>query len=247
MRYALFSCLVAVFSLLSFNSINSFSVQGKVTDDKGNALAGVYISEKGTSTATTTDAMGDFKINVRSDKSILVFSEVGYGQKEISLKGKNLVNVFLSPDLKALQEVVVTGYGVRRKKDITGSIAQIYAQPSTSYDKALAGRASGVVVRNGYYNYNKSPEREAKRNYAVGDTIGDDADFNTEDYDGIVENRFLSVTENALSTFSIDVDAASYSNVRRLPANGPSLPPAGAVRIEEMINYFSLQLSATSQ
>jgi Ca-activated chloride channel family protein len=62
-------------------------------------------------------------------------------------------------------------------------------------------------------------------------------DFNTEDYDNIVENQFLTAVQNPLSTFSIDVDEASYSNVRRFIQNG-SLPPAGAVRIEEMINYF---------
>lgn len=61
--------------------------------------------------------------------------------------------------------------------------------------------------------------------------------FNTEDYDNIVENKFLSPKQEPLSTFSIDVDDASYSNVRRYLQNG-SLPPAGAVRIEEMINYF---------
>lgn len=59
----------------------------------------------------------------------------------------------------------------------------------------------------------------------------------TEDYDNIVENKFLSPLQNPLSTFSIDVDEASYSNVRRFLQNG-SMPPAGAVRIEEMINYF---------
>jgi Ca-activated chloride channel family protein len=62
-------------------------------------------------------------------------------------------------------------------------------------------------------------------------------EFNTEDYDNIVENKFLAVTQNPLSTFSIDVDEAAYSNVRRFLTSG-SMPPAGAVRIEEMINYF---------
>lgn len=62
-------------------------------------------------------------------------------------------------------------------------------------------------------------------------------EFNTEDYDHIVENKFLASTQNPLSTFSIDVDEAAYSNVRRYLENG-SMPPAGAVRIEEMINYF---------
>lgn len=64
------------------------------------------------------------------------------------------------------------------------------------------------------------------------------ADFNTEDYDRVDENRFLEVIKNPLSTFSIDVDTASYANVRRFLGNG-QLPPADAVRIEEMVNYFS--------
>jgi Ca-activated chloride channel family protein len=62
--------------------------------------------------------------------------------------------------------------------------------------------------------------------------------FNREGYDGITENPFLKATDNPLSTFSIDVDAASYSNIRRMINQG-QLPPQGAVRIEEMINYFS--------
>ncbi|QDT38933.1 vWA domain-containing protein [Stratiformator vulcanicus] len=65
----------------------------------------------------------------------------------------------------------------------------------------------------------------------------EDTAFNTESYDNVVENDFRKVTQNPLSTFSIDVDTASYANVRRFLTNN-SLPPRGAVRIEEMINYF---------
>ena len=64
--------------------------------------------------------------------------------------------------------------------------------------------------------------------------------FNTEDYDNIVENKFLTATQNPLSTFSIDVDEAAYSNIRRYLENG-TMPPPGAVRIEEMINYFDYE------
>ena len=81
-----------------------------------------------------------------------------------------------------------------------------------------------------------SPPKEemAKiNNKAIQDSIV----FNTEDYDHIIENKFLSATINPLSTFSIDVDEAAYSNIRRFLKQG-ALPPAGAVRIEEMINYF---------
>ena len=63
-------------------------------------------------------------------------------------------------------------------------------------------------------------------------------DFNTARYGNIEENPFLAAVSNPLSTFSIDVDTASYSNIRRFIENG-SLPPKDAVRVEEMINYFS--------
>src|SRR6185436_18376786 len=82
---------------------------------------------------------------------------------------------------------------------------------------------SPAAISQGYYN-----------NRYLGDI---ETEFNTEGYDNITENRFHKVTDNPLSTFSIDVDAASYSNVRRFLNQG-ELPPAGAVRIEEMVNYF---------
>ncbi|MGG9962546.1 vWA domain-containing protein [Ferruginibacter sp. SUN106] len=67
--------------------------------------------------------------------------------------------------------------------------------------------------------------------------VNDEEQFNTEQYGNIVENSFLAANQNPLSTFSIDVDEAAYSNVRRFIQNG-TIPPKGAVRLEEMINYF---------
>jgi len=78
---------------------------------------------------------------------------------------------------------------------------------------------------------------DSKGSADVGIVAPADKAFNTEDYDHIIENKFLASVQNSLSTFSIDVDEASYSNVRRYLNEG-SLPPAGAVRIEEMVNYF---------
>ncbi|HEY8896590.1 MAG TPA: VWA domain-containing protein [Niastella sp.] len=80
----------------------------------------------------------------------------------------------------------------------------------------------------------EAPAPEALKDVKIGDK---EEEYNTEEYDRIVENRFLTATQNPLSTFSIDVDEAAYSNIRRYINNG-SIPPAGAVRIEEMINYF---------
>ena len=239
MKYVLLSCLAAVFSLLSFRSLTGFNVQGKVTDDKGNPVTGAAVNEKGTKSGTTTDGNGEFKITVGSEKAVLVFSAIGFDKKEIHVKGKNMINVSLKTAEQRLEEVVVVGYGIERKKNVTGSVGAVasnfYTRPSQNVDQALQGWIPGLSI-----NGNKtvtSPKREKRRANVSADTIADDVDFNTEDYDAIVENRFLSVNENALSTFSIDVDAASYSNLRRYLQMG-QLPPAGAVRIEEMINYF---------
>ncbi|MDZ4794761.1 MAG: VWA domain-containing protein [Bacteroidota bacterium] len=95
-----------------------------------------------------------------------------------------------------------------------------------------------------------APPRTESKKFSEPEIISDEAisipadkkevtenSYNTEDYDNIIENKFLASTQNPLSTFSIDVDEAAYSNIRRYLQNG-SIPPAGAVRIEEMINYF---------
>ncbi len=75
------------------------------------------------------------------------------------------------------------------------------------------------------------------------ESVSKDGIFNTEDYDHIIENNFLTVAQQPLSTFSIDVDRASYPNVRRY-IEGGALPPKGAVRIEEMINYFDYKYAS---
>lgn len=238
MRYIISGCLLAVFSFLSFLTPASFKVQGKVTDDQGKPLPNVSVNEKGSKKATVTDAAGSFTITVGSEKSTLVFSMVGYQINEVQVKGQPTINVVLKVSSQALSEVVVTGYGIQRKTGVTGSVAArgINSVPYATYDKALQGKVAGLSINsNSYTVRQRELEKRKPGNGLHGDTVDDD--FNTEDYDGIVENRFLSVNENALSTFSIDVDAASYSNVRRFLQAG-ELPPAGAVRIEEMINYF---------
>lgn len=110
--------------------------------------------------------------------------------------------------------------------------------------KAAEQKLEEVVVIGYGTQRKKSVSYEAKANAsqlygsrAPGISVHEDGNFNTEDYDGITENRFRKATDEPLSTFSIDVDGASYSNVRRMINNG-QLPPAGAVRVEEFINYF---------
>ncbi|OQP59076.1 hypothetical protein A3860_38895 [Niastella vici] len=109
-------------------------------------------------------------------------------------------------------------------------LVQPQAQPAPAQPGSPAViESKKLVVQDGSVDNDEvPPPPEAKE---------EEKPFNTEDYNNIVENRFLAATQNPLSTFSIDVDEAAYSNVRRFINNG-SIPPPGAVRIEEMINYF---------
>ncbi|HEX5025611.1 MAG TPA: von Willebrand factor type A domain-containing protein [Agriterribacter sp.] len=220
--------IIAVFT--AFLPRTTFTVKGNVTDNNGAALSAVSITEKGTGNMTQTDSHGDFAITIAHSAVTLVFSSPGYDIKEIKVSGHAVLKVQLSPARVALDEVVVTGYAGTKKKSLTGAIHR-----EAKGDMVLQGSVAGVMVRG---NSTLPAGATRKASNSNQNLYGSrDQDFNTEDYDGITENRFLTVTDNPLSTFSIDVDAASYSNVRRFLNDG-QLPPAGAVRIEEMINYF---------
>lgn len=251
----LFILLAPLFiSMVAFSPSKSFEVSGIVKDDMGNPVVSASVVEKGTKNGVATDAKGFFKLTVSGEKAVLLVSAVGFETKEIKLKGKNSVNVSLSFSESQLTEVVVVGYSTVRKKDLTGSVsringASIYGSnaPYSSAPYALSGKAAGVQIR-GAGSINKTiPDKTIllQGNNRQGNLQNDslDTDFDTEDYDRITENPFLKVNDNPLSTFSIDVDAASYSNIRRF-INMKELPPAGAVRIEEMINYFKYDYNA---
>lgn len=211
-RYILLALPALLLVVLAFRNLGPHKVTGTITDEQGAAIVGVTITEKGSHTGTVSDAKGGYQITLSDGNKTLVFSAVGYQAREVKVKGRALVNVVLPAAQNALQEVVVTGMGVRQ--DVA------FAAPAAKQRRAMA---PGMPVTSGFYSNNQS--------------------FNTEDYDHISENGFHKVADEPLSTFSIDVDAASYSNVRRYLTNN-SLPPAGAVRVEELINYFTYDYPA---
>ena len=100
-------------------------ISGKVVDEKGEPLPGVSVKIKGTQAAISTGIDGQFRLQATDKNVTLVFSFVGYSTKEVPLNGQLSVSVQLFPEEKTLEEVVVVGYGVMRKKDLTGSIVQI--------------------------------------------------------------------------------------------------------------------------
>jgi Ca-activated chloride channel family protein len=228
-------------SFVAFTPILDFTVSGIITDDKGKAIPFATVMEKGTKNGTNTDAKGKFTLKVSSEKAIIVISSVGFDAREIKLNGLTNVSVALVASSSDLSEVVVTAVGIKKSRRETSysvtkplSNTQLFGStaPSNGFIQSLNGKVSGVQITNSNKNHRDVFTNGRNR---IADTT--DSEFNTEDYDAIIENRFLKVDDNPLSTFSIDVDAASYSNIRRYIQAG-QLPPAGAVRIEEMINYF---------
>ncbi|MCE6989689.1 TonB-dependent receptor [Dyadobacter sp. CY323] len=127
-------------------------LRGKVTgSDNNEPLPGVSVVIKGTSAGTTTDIDGNYELSVAGESAILVFSFVGYTPQEIALGNRNQLDVKLVADIKALNEVVVVGYGTQKRGDITGSVASVSAKdiaglPTPSLDGALTAKMPGVYV-----------------------------------------------------------------------------------------------------
>ena len=127
------------------------TVTGKVTDDKGTPLSGVTISAVGMNKNALSENNGTFSIQVSEKVKSLKIAYVGFDSKEVSISGVSTITVSLSPEDKALNEVVVVGYGTQKKRDITGSIASVKGEalankPTQSFEQALGGRAAGVQV-----------------------------------------------------------------------------------------------------
>ena len=127
------------------------TVSGNVTDEAGSTMPGVNVLIKGTSTGTATDADGKFSISIPGDDAVLVFTFVGYASAEVAVGMRSVVDIQLTPDVQTLSELVVTGYQVQRKADISGAVAVVDATQlenlvASSFAQKLAGRAPGVTV-----------------------------------------------------------------------------------------------------
>ncbi len=173
---------------------NNRNISGIVSDSTGASIPGVSVQVVGTQIGTTTDHSGHFTIKLPNGSTKLLFSAVGYLSKQVQVSKDSTLNIQLKEDSQALQEIVVTGYDVQKRKEMTGSVA-VMAMP---------------------YQYPQP---------------------SVEEYAAESENTFHDAKKEPLTTFSIDVDRASYSNIRRYISDG-MLPPKDAVRVEEMINYF---------
>lgn len=195
------------------------TVTGIVSDKSGNPLKGVIIVLKGTSNRVNSDAGGNFTIQVPETNVILVFILQGYARQELKVSGPGKVHVVMQEEI-ALDEIIL----LEKENDVVQSPAPVFKA-----EEAIQGRVAGISVSSG----RAKRAQQYNSSYACKPV----PDYNTEGYSAIHENGYKNPLTDPLSTFSIDVDAASYSNVRRFITEGQK-PVPDAVRIEEMINYF---------
>lgn len=146
-RVLLFYLIMISFEVFAQGEI----IKGKVTSKDGVGIPGAIVRQKDTKNATISNFDGNYSIKLVAGSKILLFSSMGYGEKEVPVGGKLVINVVLTEDLQKLEEVVVVGYGTVKRKDITGSVSSIKRkdledQVFTSVGQTLQGQASGVYV-----------------------------------------------------------------------------------------------------
>lgn len=141
--FSLFLILVTVVGAFAQNA-----VKGKVKDEQGQGLPGVSVVVKGTTAGTVTDNDGSYTVNTPSNAT-LVFSFIGYLTQEMAVGNKSNIDITLMNDTKALEEVVVVGYGTAKKATLTGSVVavkgtELEKAPSANLSNTLGGRLPGI-------------------------------------------------------------------------------------------------------
>lgn len=151
------SCLIrqlmilALMVLCSTGALAQNKVSGTVVDANGEAVIGASVVVKGTSTGTVTDLDGNFTIPNVPQNGSLVVSYVGYATQTVPVGGKSSINITLQEDRQLLDDVVVVGYGVQKKRDVTGALTRVgekelNSKPVNNAFEALQGKAAGVDI-----------------------------------------------------------------------------------------------------
>ncbi|MCD0472080.1 TonB-dependent receptor [Flavobacterium sp. JAS] len=219
------NCSFAVVFLLCLLMSNRMSAQnltleGTVKDGGGLTLPGVNIIEKGTKNSASTDFDGHYKIKLTNPKAVLAFSFIGFKTKEIAVAGKTKLDVSLTEDSNALNEVVVVGYGTVKKSDLTGAVASISGNdlkkvPVSNVAEALTGRIAGVQVT----STEGSPDADIKIRVRGGGSLTQDASPLII-VDGFPVNSMSDIAASNIESVTVLKDASSTAIYGSRGANG---------------------------
>ena len=194
-------------------------ITGVVRDHTGETVIQASVVVKGTSVGTVTDFDGKYSIDVPADAKVLVFSYIGLQTKEVTING-NVINVTLQENKTALEEVVVTGYGTTKKRDVVTSVASVGAEqlkdiPVTSAAEALQGKLSGVTVT----TTEGSPDADVKIRVRGGTSL---TQSNDPLYivDGMPVSSIADIAPSDIASMDVLKDAAATAIYGAQGANG---------------------------
>ncbi len=235
MRKKLLSFCAMLFCLIS-SYAQTRTVTGTVTDDKGASLNGVTVNAIATDrkivATAVTNASGSFLIKIPQKIRGLQFSFVGFEEQIVSVEGKNTISVKLSSSSKNLDEVVVVGYGMQKKKENTGSVSTIKGsevadKPVQSFEQALAGKATGVQITTPAGVLNTPPVFRIRGTNSISLSsyplvVVDGVPTFTGDYSGTnaAGNALASINPHDIESIDIAKDAAATAIYGSRAANG---------------------------
>jgi TonB-linked SusC/RagA family outer membrane protein len=227
-------------------------ISGKITNEAGEPIPGVSILEKGTSNGTTTNADGNFTLNVASATATLSITYIGYLAQEVSLSNNSEVFVKLVAENKNLEEVVVIGYGTQKRRSVTGAITSVKASdlenaPIMRIEQALQGRVTGLTVAAA----SGQPGSSSTIRVRGTTSINDGANSVLYVVDGIVvDNGGIDyLNQNDIESIEVLKDAASAAIYGARSAAGVILVTtkkgkAGALQLNYN-GYYGTQAPAT--
>lgn len=212
--------VMTVFGLLLMGmGLQARVITGVVKDQTGETVIQASVVVKGTTIGTVTDFDGQYSIDVPDDAKVLVFSYVGQKTKEVQITG-NVINVVLEEDKQVLEEVVVTGYGTTKKRDVVTSVASVGADqlkdvPVTSAAEALQGKLSGVTVT----TTEGSPDADLKIRVRGGTSL---TQSNDPLYivDGMPVSSISDIAPSDIQSMDVLKDAAATAIYGAQGANG---------------------------
>lgn len=236
MRYPLTFILLLLFS----TTIYAQTIVGEITDQSGRPISSVTVRSTSLNTGTISDSLGNYTIQVAANNDHLVFSAVGFAEKEIEVAGRRIIHVMLQEDYVDLNEVVVIGYGSMKKKDLTGAVSTLSGDKlvdinGTQLSQELQGQIPGITVTRN----SSLPGVGADIKVRGVTTISDSNPLII--VDGIPYTNIDDIAANDIEDITVLKDAASASIYGARAAAGVILittknAVAGATSLEANIN-----------
>lgn len=209
--------LVCLFQLNVWAQVKQIS--GIVSDEKGEPLIGVNVSVKGGTNGAITDLEGKFSLNVEGE-DVVVFSYIGYTTQEIRANDPKIVKVILVEDSETLDEVVVVGYGVMKKSDVTGSISSLKSKdltsvPTSNVLEAMQGKIAGLDMT----------KSDGEAGSALNFTLRGNRSLNASNaplimVDGVAYGSTLDINPSDIESIEVLKDASSTAIYGSRGANG---------------------------